>query len=128
MRDKSQFESEADFTTWIQRRIPRRVAGLTLGIGDDAALVRIPPGRELILTTDLSFEGVHFMPALHPPRAVGHRALARSLSDIAAMGGNATLCLDFTGRIGTRRASVVGRILRRAVRSRPAVCRGRHWR
>lgn len=87
MRDKSLFKSEADFITWIRRRTPRRVAGLTLGIGDDAALVAVPPGQELILTTDMSIEGVHFTSTLHPPQAVGHRALARSLSDIAAMGG-----------------------------------------
>ncbi len=87
MRDKSFFKSEADFIAWIRRRTPRRVAGLTLGIGDDAALVAVPPGQELILTTDMSIEGVHFTSALHPPQAVGHRALARSLSDIAAMGG-----------------------------------------
>ncbi|MFZ0959279.1 MAG: thiamine-phosphate kinase [Terriglobia bacterium] len=86
MREKS-FQSEAEFVAWIRRRTPRRVAGLTLGIGDDAALVAVPPGQELILTTDMSIEGVHFTSALHPPQAVGHRALARSLSDIAAMGG-----------------------------------------
>jgi thiamine-monophosphate kinase len=87
MRDKSSFKSEADFITWIRRRTPRRTAGLNLGIGDDAALVAVPPGRELILTTDLSIEGVHFTSTRHPPQAVGHRALARSLSDVAAMGG-----------------------------------------
>jgi thiamine-monophosphate kinase len=87
VRNKFSFKSEADFTAWIRRRTPRRVAGLTLGIGDDAALVAVPPGRELILTTDLSIEGVHFTPTLHPPQAVGHRALARALSDVAAMGG-----------------------------------------
>jgi thiamine-monophosphate kinase len=87
MREKSFFQSEADFIAWIRGRIPGRSAGLTLGIGDDAALVAIPPGQELILTTDMSIEGVHFKSALHPPQAVGHRALARSLSDIAAMGG-----------------------------------------
>ena len=87
MRDKSLFKSEADFIAWIRRRTPRRVAGLTLGIGDDAALITVPPGQEIILTTDMSIEGVHFTPTLHSPAAVGHRALARSLSDIAAMGG-----------------------------------------
>jgi thiamine-monophosphate kinase len=87
MRAKHFFKSEADFIAWIRRRTPRRGAGLTLGIGDDAALVAVPPRRELILTTDLSIEGVHFTPTLHPPQAVGHRALARSLSDVAAMGG-----------------------------------------
>jgi thiamine-monophosphate kinase len=87
MRDKSLFNNEADFIAWIRRRTPQRVPGLTLGIGDDAALVTIPQGQELILTTDMSIEDVHFTPTLHPPQAVGHRALARSLSDIAAMGG-----------------------------------------
>ena len=87
MRNKTRFDSEADFIAWIRRRTPPRVAGLTLGIGDDAALVTVPRGQELILTTDMSIEDVHFKSALHPPRAVGHRALARSLSDIAAMGG-----------------------------------------
>jgi thiamine-monophosphate kinase len=87
MRYKSLFKSEAAFTNWIRSRTPQRVAGLTLGIGDDAAVVAVPTGRELILTTDLSIEGVHFRSDLHPPRSVGHRALARSLSDVAAMGG-----------------------------------------
>lgn len=87
MGENSVFKSEADFIAWIRRKTPRQVAGLTLGIGDDAALVTVPPGQELILTTDMSIEGVHFTAALHPPQSVGHRALARSLSDIAAMGG-----------------------------------------
>jgi thiamine-monophosphate kinase len=87
MRDKLFFKSEADFIASIYRRNPRRVVGLTLGIGDDAALVKVPPGQEVILTSDMSIEDVHFISDLHPPRAIGHRALARSLSDIAAMGG-----------------------------------------
>jgi len=58
-----------------------------LGIGDDAALVSVKEGHELILTTDMSIEGVHFLNGVHPAEAVGHRALARSLSDVAAMGG-----------------------------------------
>jgi len=58
-----------------------------LGIGDDAALVAVKSGCELILTTDMSIEGVHFTRGLHPADAVGYRALARSLSDVAAMGG-----------------------------------------
>lgn len=61
--------------------------GLKLGIGDDAALVAVKSGYELILTTDMSIEDVHFTRGLLPPGAVGQRALARSLSDVAAMGG-----------------------------------------
>jgi thiamine-monophosphate kinase len=56
-----------------------------LGIGDDAALLRVPEGCELALTTDALIEGVHFLPGA-PARALGHRALAVNLSDIAAMG------------------------------------------
>ena len=60
---------------------------MRVGIGDDAALVVGPADQELILTADMTLEGTHFRDELHPARAVGHRALARSLSDIAAMGG-----------------------------------------
>ncbi|HEV2351191.1 MAG TPA: thiamine-phosphate kinase [Terriglobia bacterium] len=81
------FASESEFIRWLQRRTAGRTSGVRLGIGDDAALVEPRPGGELILTSDLSIEGVHFLTRLHPPRAVGHRALARSLSDNAAMGG-----------------------------------------
>jgi len=109
MREKSLFKSEEDFIAWIRRRTPRRAEGLTLGIGDDAALVAVPPGHELILTTDMSIEGVHFTSTLHPPRAVGHRALARSLSDIAAMGGTPRYALISMGvSRHTRRAWLEG--------------------
>jgi len=58
-----------------------------LGIGDDCAILRPPSGHELLVTTDFSLEGRHFRRAWHPPASIGHRALARGLSDIAAMGG-----------------------------------------
>lgn len=57
------------------------------GIGDDCAVLDIPRGHELLVTTDFSLEGVHFRREWHPAEAVGHRCLARGLSDIAAMGG-----------------------------------------
>lgn len=63
----------------------KRHAGI--GIGDDCALVPIPRGHEALVTTDFSLEGVHFRRAWHPAESVGHRCLARGLSDIAAMGG-----------------------------------------
>ncbi len=59
---------------------------LSLGIGDDCALLRPKPGEELAVTTDLSIAGRHFLLEIHPPKAVGHRTLARGLSDLAAMG------------------------------------------
>jgi thiamine-monophosphate kinase len=58
-----------------------------LGIGDDCAVIRIPRGHEALVTTDFSLENIHFKRAWHPPESVGHRCLARGLSDIAAMGG-----------------------------------------
>jgi len=59
---------------------------LRLGIGDDCALLRVGPGEELALTTDLAIEGRHFRLGWHTPESIGHRTLARGLSDLAAMG------------------------------------------
>lgn len=55
-----------------------------IGPGDDAAMLRCPPGEQLLITTDTLNEGVHF-PVGAPARSVGYRALAVSLSDLAAM-------------------------------------------
>lgn len=60
--------------------------GLVHGIGDDCAVLRPKAGDELVITTDLSIEGTHFRREWHPTDSVGHRCLARGLSDIAAMG------------------------------------------
>jgi thiamine-monophosphate kinase len=60
--------------------------GVVLGIGDDCALLRVRAGEEIAVTTDLSIEGRHFRLDWHEPEAVGHRTLARGLSDLAAMG------------------------------------------
>ena len=57
-----------------------------LGIGDDCALIRPRAGQELAVTTDLTVCGRHFRLDWHTPESVGHRALARGLSDLAAMG------------------------------------------
>jgi thiamine-monophosphate kinase len=61
-------------------------AGLGLGIGDDCALLHLRAGEELAVTTDLCIAGRHFRLDWHPPESIGHRALARGLSDLAAMG------------------------------------------
>ncbi len=61
---------------------------IPLGIGDDAAVLRFPAAHEVLVTTDFSLEGIHFRRDWHPPESVGHRCLARGLSDIAAMGGD----------------------------------------
>jgi thiamine-monophosphate kinase len=66
--------------------------GLKLGIGDDCAVYRPRSNEELLFTTDFSIEGVHFKRDTKPEQ-IGRRALARSLSDIAAMGGTPRFCL-----------------------------------
>ena len=73
------------------RRIRSRAGGdarqgLSLGIGDDCALLKPRPGEEFAVTTDLSIAGRHFSLDMHPPEVVGYRTLARGLSDLAAMG------------------------------------------
>lgn len=65
-------------------RRPDRQAGVILGIGDDAAVLRPEPGFDLVLATDSIAEGTHFPPGI-PAAAVGHRCLAVNLSDLAAM-------------------------------------------
>ncbi len=71
----------------VEGRVRPKRSAVLAGIGDDCAVLRFPPGRELLVTTDFSLEGIHFRREWHPAEAVGHRCLARGLSDIAAMGG-----------------------------------------
>jgi len=66
---------------------------LITGIGDDCAVFRPRPGEDLLFTTDLLIEDVHFTRSTHSAIEVGHKALARGLSDIAAMGGDPRFCL-----------------------------------
>lgn len=77
--------SESQLIERYFRGLGAERADTVLGIGDDAALLRVPAECELALTTDALIEGVHFLHGA-PPRALGHRALAVNLSDIAAMG------------------------------------------
>jgi thiamine-monophosphate kinase len=73
-------------------RMAGKSRGVVLGIGDDCAIYRPQADEDLIFTTDQLIEGVHFLPELAPAK-IGERALARSLSDIAAMGGQPRFCL-----------------------------------
>lgn len=65
-----------------------RRSPVALGVGDDCAVLRIPAGHEVLVTTDFSLEGRHFRRDWHSPESVGYRCLARGLSDLAAMGAN----------------------------------------
>lgn len=74
-------------------------AGVTLGVGDDAALLRVPPGHELVVTSDTLVCGRHF-PEDAAPFDIGWKSLAVNLSDLAAMGAEArwlTLALTLPG-------------------------------
>ena len=73
----------------------RAASGVILGIGDDAALLQLPSGADLVAAVDTIVAGRHFLEG-SDARSVGHRALAVNLSDLAAMGATpawATLAL-----------------------------------
>jgi thiamine-monophosphate kinase len=74
------------------RRLSSPSKDVVLGIGDDCAIFRPRAGEELLFTTDQMIEDVHFTRA-QSASSIGERALARSLSDIAAMGGDPKFCL-----------------------------------
>jgi thiamine-monophosphate kinase len=89
----------------LRARPQSRGNALRLGIGDDCALLRPAPGEEIAVTTDFSLENVHFRRDWHPPESVGHRCLARGLSDLAAMGARpmaAFLSLAVPGELAAR--------------------------
>jgi len=78
-------QGELALLSWIRRRIGKRDGRIVVDSGDDCAVIRF--GREDVLfKTDSVVEGVHFT-ARDPRPWVGHKALARPLSDVAAMGG-----------------------------------------
>ncbi|MCU1320794.1 MAG: thiamine-phosphate kinase [Acidobacteriaceae bacterium] len=77
---------ELDLIQEIRRGSGRPGGAVKLGIGDDCAILRLPAGHEVLVTTDFSLEGRHFRRDLHPAESIGHRCLARGLSDLAAMG------------------------------------------
>ena len=85
--------TEAELIARIQEHLPPAPAWLVVGIGDDAAVVEPERNRLDVLSVDALVEGVHFDRAFTPPDAVGHRALAVNLSDLAAMGATPRLAL-----------------------------------
>jgi thiamine-monophosphate kinase len=80
--------NEFDFIRRLREQIRSRKhsARVVTGIGDDASLIAETANRNLVVTTDLLVEDVDFHRDAAPPRLLGHKALAISLSDIAAMG------------------------------------------
>src|SRR5947209_4796299 len=85
--------TERELVGRIQRRLQAPPSWLLVGIGDDAAVVEPERQRVEVFTVDALVEGIHFDRAFVPPDAIGHRALAVNLSDLAAMGAAPRLCL-----------------------------------
>lgn len=85
--------TEAELVGRIRQRLPDPPPWLLVGIGDDAAVVEPERNRVEVLTVDALVEGVHFDRRFTPAAAIGHRALAANLSDIAAMGAAPRLAL-----------------------------------
>ena len=81
---------EFDLVARIRERATAR-DDVVLGIGDDAAILRIPPGHDLVVSTDTLNIGVHFPPET-APSDIGWKALAVNLSDLAAMGAQPAWC------------------------------------
>ena len=77
-------KDEFDFIRALRDRAA--TSSSVTGIGDDAAVVRATSGKEIVITTDLLVEDIDFRRTTIPPYLLGHKALAVSLSDIAAMG------------------------------------------
>jgi thiamine-monophosphate kinase len=85
--------TERELIARIKERLPSPPDWLLIGIGDDAAVVEPERNRVEVLTVDALVEGVHFDRAFVPADAIGHRALAVNLSDLAAMGAAPRLAL-----------------------------------
>jgi len=82
-----QSRSEFDFIAALRQRVgPADKQSLIEGIGDDAAVIRHTASKETVITADLLVEDIDFRRTTTPPYLLGHKALAVSLSDIAAMG------------------------------------------
>jgi thiamine-monophosphate kinase len=77
--------SEFELIDRFFRELGARRPDVEVGVGDDAAVLVVPPGKRLVAAADALVEGIHF-PRGTAARAIGHRTLAVNLSDIAAMG------------------------------------------
>jgi thiamine-monophosphate kinase len=84
---------ERDLIARVQAQLPPPPNWLLVGIGDDAAVVEPERNRLEVLSVDAVVDGVHFDRRFTPPEAIGHRALAVNLSDLAAMGASPRLAL-----------------------------------
>lgn len=87
-----------NISQWGEKKLIQEIAALVdselceeglVGIGDDAAVTVLTPGKRLVTTTDMLVESIHFLRGSIPPFDLGYKALAVNLSDLAAMGARA---------------------------------------
>src|ERR1035437_8220064 len=98
---------ERAFILSLRKRLAHSGGDIVAGIGDDCAILRPRAGHEILVTTDFTLETVHFRREWHTPESVGHRSLARGLSDVAAMGSQplaAFLSLALPAELARNRA------------------------
>ncbi len=92
---------ENELLRWFRENLPSHEQ-LVLGAGDDAAVIKLTDGKQLVATTDMLMDGVDFRVGEHDPAQIGHKALAVNLSDLAAMAARpvaalVSLCLPQAG-------------------------------
>ncbi len=103
---------ESNLIRLIDRRFRSLGPPPVAGIGEDAAIIRIPgSGRALALSTDLLLEGIHFRRSTMPPRFLGWKALAANLSDLAAVGARPDSYLLALGLPGDLSSAFLERFL-----------------
>lgn len=83
-QDRIRSMSERELIRWIRSRLHRRGGRIVVDSGDDAAVLRFGR-RQILFKTDCVIDGVHFDSATARPEEIGHKALGRCLSDVAAM-------------------------------------------
>src|SRR5688500_1358709 len=92
---------ERDLLRWFRETLPGHKQ-LVLGVGDDAAVLVLTAGKQLVATSDMLMAGVDFRVGEHENAQIGHQALAVNLSDLAAMAARpvaalVSLCLPRSG-------------------------------
>src|SRR5436189_5926697 len=75
---------ELEFIRWLREHVPADPRA-RLGLRDDAAVISVAGGADVVVTTDLLTDGVDFRVGVDDPRRIGRQALGASLSDLAAM-------------------------------------------